>query len=101
MSDSEDKREAADKAFQEQLARLPEQLQARGVPVQCEVCKAGAHFPLDRIIKPHLQQSPWTMQMGGAAIPCGVTLCNNCGHVRLHALGILDLLPPPAEGGQS
>lgn len=33
----------------------------------------------------------------GPAVPCGMMICKNCGHVDFFALGILGLLPQPEQ----
>ena len=36
----------------------------------------------------------WINVLPAPGIPVSAAICNNCGFIRLHALGVLGLLPP-------
>lgn len=43
----------------------------------------------------------WTNILPAPGIPVAVMICNNCGNVRMHALGALDLLPKEEKEGDN
>ena len=74
----------------EQINQVAAVLNTRGAANRCDVCRHTGTMAL----VPETAQVPMSFApnvFGGSAIPCAVTVCNNCGNIRLHALGPLGL----------
>lgn len=67
-------------------------LEAAGVRLPCPRC-GNSNFSLEGYVSLTVQSDPNTINLGGPAIPSVATVCSRCGHVSLHALGALGLLP--------
>ena len=61
-------------------------------PQPCPFCGA-----LNYVTDPEMAMIPVQSSTDGLvigkSIPCGILVCNNCGHVNFFALGALGLLP--------
>ncbi len=68
-------------------------LQSRGVRLPCPRCGSSQFEVLDgyfnQTAQPHLQG----LVIGGPSVPSAVVVCNHCGFMSQHALGVLGLLP--------
>ena len=62
----------------------------------CTRCGNNQLVVLDGFVSPQLQQEPANLYIGIPHIPCAAVACAKCGHINLHALGILGL-PPVQE----
>ena len=80
--------------FSEQLKRtVIERLKGRGVPPEkCPMCRASKWIIGDGFLNQPVQKSFPVFSVGGPTLPCIALLCNNCGFVSLHAVGVLGLL---------
>lgn len=61
--------------------------------LKCPMC-GNNHFIIgDGYFNTFIQDDFKTINMGGSSIPSIPIICNKCGFMSLHALGILGLLP--------
>jgi hypothetical protein len=82
--------------FQE---RLVQTLRERGANSICEVCGKNNWAVIDQAVSIQVTDLSGTWQLPPPQIPSGGLVCNNCGNIRLFALGVLGLLPTvPVEG---
>ena len=82
--------------FQE---RLVQALRDRGANTTCEVCGKNNWAVIDQAVSVQVTDLSGNWQMPPPQIPSGGLVCNNCGNIRLFALGVLGLLPTtPVEG---
>lgn len=59
----------------------------------CPMC-GNHHFTIvDGYFTPTIQKDIQNLQLGGTVMPTVAIVCNNCGFVSSHALGVLGLLP--------
>ena len=58
---------------------------------ECPVCNHNKFTMLDSIF--NLERS----SLKGTTIPAVMIICINCGYIRHHSLGILDLMPDEEE----
>ena len=70
------------------LARLQE----RGVNVTCELCKTNDWIIFDSPLAVIIADPGGGISLPVPQIPAAGLICKNCGNVRLHALGALDLI---------
>lgn len=83
--------------FKDQLlAKLAE----RGARPQCEICEHNNWAVVDQAISVQITDLSGALRIPPPQIPCAGLVCNNCGNLRLFALGALRLLPE-AEGGRT
>lgn len=47
----------------------------------------------DAYIRNELQENLRSVNLGGPSIPAAAIICNNCGFISQHALGVIGLLP--------
>jgi hypothetical protein len=80
--------------FQE---RLLETLRERKARAACEVCLENNWTVLDRPIAV-LISKPGSGLSLGPHIPSAGLVCNNCGNIRMFALGALGLFEPKESG---
>ena len=61
--------------------------------VKCPMC-GNIHFIIaDGYFNTFMQGDLGQTNLGGPSIPSIPVICNNCGFISMHALGILGLLP--------
>lgn len=77
--------------------KLVAALAERGATGTCEVCGKNDWAIADRAISLNLTDLSGSFSIPPAQIPTAGVMCNNCGNVRLFALGALGLLPKPNE----
>lgn len=72
-------------------------LQDKGALRPCPRCTNQKFTLLDGYFNQSIQQELTGMLIGGPAVPSVVLVCNNCGYMSQHALGVLGLMPPGKE----
>lgn len=61
--------------------------------IKCPMC-GNNHFIIgDGYFNSFMQDDFRSLNLGGPSIPSIPVICNNCGFISMHALGILGLLP--------
>jgi len=77
-------------------ARFTEALNSKKASASCISCGSNnwALMPQAAIL------SQWVNVMPAPGIPVCAAICNNCGFLRLHALGVLGLLPQEATSSE-
>lgn len=84
--------------FKEQLLA---KVKSRMKETDCELCRENNWSVLDTAIALNLTDLTGAFRMPPHQIPAGALICNNCGNVRLFALGVLDLLPKGKQGASN
>ena len=83
---------------EEQQRNIIQILNARIGEVPCPMC-GHKHFVLaDGYFLNSIQDNLNSISIGGKNVPAVVIICQNCGFISQHALGMLGLLPPNTEG---
>lgn len=77
--------------------RLLAALAQRGVKSQCECCGQNNWAVVDQAIGLPISDLSGNVVIPSPQIPTGALVCNNCGNVRVFALGALGLLPVPPK----
>jgi len=81
-----------------ELAKLAQALNEKKASAACVSC-ASNNWTL---VPQAALVAQWSKVLPAPGIPVSVAICNNCGFVRMHALGPLGLLPADATptGGE-
>lgn len=75
-----------------QKEEITQILKERGALQNCPRC-GNSHFILvDGFITHYLQPNAIGVTLGGLSMPCVAVVCNNCGFMSEHSLGLLGLL---------
>ncbi len=75
-----------------------EALNKRGATHPCSRCGHNQFSLLDKFSTFSLQDEiGGALRLGGPQVPVAIAVCNNCGAVTAHALGVLGLLPTREE----
>lgn len=77
--------------------RLLAKLSERGMRPQCEICGHNDWAVVDQAVSVQITDLSGGFTIPPPQIPCAGLVCNNCGNLRLFALGALDLLPKAEE----
>jgi hypothetical protein len=80
--------------FQQQVIAA---LNSRGTRAACEVCGQNNWAAVDQPVAINITDLSGNVLIPAPQIPAAALICNNCGNVRLHALGALGLLPVTKE----
>ncbi len=72
---------------------LIQALRDRGANAICEVCTKNNWAVIDQAVSVQVTDLSGSWQMPPPQIPSGGLVCNNCGNIRIFALGVLGLLP--------
>lgn len=72
-------------------------LSSKGVNHPCPRCGNGVFTLVDGYFNEMIQPNANTLNIGGHTIPTVLTVCNRCGYLSQHALGVLGLLPKTNE----
>lgn len=79
--------------------KLVNTLRDRGANSICEICNHNNWAVIDQAVSVQVTDLSGAWRMPPPQIPAGGLVCNNCGNIRLFALGVLGLLPTaPVEG---
>jgi len=71
------------------LSRLAE----RQINPICECCGKNDWAVLDQPVSVQITDLSGTVRIPPPQVPSAGLVCNNCGNIRLFALGVLNLLP--------
>ena len=82
----------------DQKKRIVEALERVGARLPCPRCDAATFTLLDGYFNQPVQTQLGGLVLGGPSVPSVVVVCNKCGYLSQHALGVLGLLPLPTEG---
>lgn len=79
-----------DKEFKEKVVNA---LKERNAVLPCPRCSSQT-WSIGGFFNQALQSPQWQgLVIGGPSIPSVVVICDQCGFLSQHALGVLDLLP--------
>lgn len=79
--------------------QLIQKLKEKGVKGICQLCGKNNWSTVDQAVSLHISDLKGGLVIPPPQIPCAALVCQNCGNVRLLALGALDLLPQ--DGGRA
>mgnify|MGYP003469838618 CR=1 FL=1 len=68
--------------------------------IKCPMCGNNHFIIADGYFNPTMQDDLNNLVLGGPSIPSIAIVCNKCGFISSHALGVLGLLPKHAENSQ-
>ena len=74
------------KALEDKQALLP-----------CPRCHKQKFTLLDGYFNQPIQQNLQNFNLAGPSLPSAVIVCENCGYMSQHALGVLDLIPKKSD----
>ena len=75
-----------------QRQEIVQKLTSKVPDLKCPIC-GNQHFTIvDGYFTFTIQKDLQNIQLGGTTIPTIAIICNNCGFVSSHALGVLGLL---------
>jgi hypothetical protein len=77
----------------ELVAKLDERFNKFSQQLKCPMCGNSQFTLADAYLRHDLQNELNSMSLGGPSIPSIAIICNNCGFISQHAIGILGLLP--------
>lgn len=75
-------------AERDNIARV---LQEKNALQPCPRCGEKQFTLLDGYFNEPIQSKPNNLNIGGQCIPSVVVICNNCGYMSQHALGMLNI----------
>lgn len=78
---------------QEQKQKIVIELGKRLPKMVCPMCSHKKFVLVEGYFNNNLQQDFDSFSIGGSSIPSIAIICENCGFVSQHALGVLGLLP--------
>jgi hypothetical protein len=82
----------------EQKQKIADALNLRKANHPCPRCGNNNFTLLDGYFSQPIQQDLKGIVLGGPSIPSAVVVCNQCGYMSQHALGVLNLLPIKEDG---
>lgn len=77
----------------QQKKEIIEVLDKKGVRLPCPRCGNREFLLVDGYFNQTIQTDLNGLIIGGPSIPTVATVCNNCGYLSQHAIGVLGLLP--------
>ena len=77
----------------DQKKKISEELTKRKHSLTCPMCQNRNFIMADGYFSNIMQPDFGSISIGGPGIPTIAIVCNNCGFVSQHALGVLELLP--------
>jgi predicted RNA-binding Zn-ribbon protein involved in translation (DUF1610 family) len=77
----------------EEKQKIIDKLSEKGANHPCPRCTSKNFTILDGYFAQPIQPSLTNLMFGGPSVPSVVIVCNNCGYMSQHALGMLGLLP--------
>ena len=97
--------QAAPTLSQEEKERIISLIRAKNAPRACPMCASNAWAIADGYFNQAIQSDFKVMRLGSHSIPSIAIICNNCGFIGQHALGVLGLLTqsitPDSTGSDS
>lgn len=72
-------------------------LQEKGAVLPCPRCNNNNFTLLDGYFNQSVQVEPKNLVLGGESVPSVVVVCNKCGYMSQHAIGVLNLIPKEEE----
>lgn len=83
-----------DKMTSEEKQKIIDTLSSKGANQPCPRCGRDKFILMDGYFNQSLQNSvSANLTLGGPSVPSVAIICNNCGFISQHAIGILGLLP--------
>jgi len=79
--------------------KLLEELKKRGAKANCELCDHNNWSVVDQAVAMNITDLSGSFRIPPPQIPSAALICNNCGNVRIFALGVLGLIEQPNKGG--
>jgi len=86
-----------DEQKQKITAILDKKIKEKSGDIKCPMCGNKNFILVDAYLRNELQQDFKTIALGGPAIPSVAIICNNCGFMSQHVLGVLGLNPIEKE----
>lgn len=80
----------------EQKHRIVEALAKVGARLPCPRCGNTNFTLVDGYFNQPVQAELGGLVLGGPSVPSAVVVCNQCGYLAQHAIGVLGLLPESA-----
>ncbi len=78
--------------------KIVDALSKKGANLPCPRCNTKNFTLLDGYFNQTIQQKLTAdLVLGGPSVPSIIVVCNNCGYISQHALGVLGLLPNDEE----
>lgn len=77
---------------QEDRQRIADALRRAHVSARCPMCNNQNFTVLEGYLNHAIQTQVPGMVIGGQSLPVAVVVCNRCGFLSQHALGVLGLL---------
>lgn len=72
---------------------IKQSLEDKHATMPCPRCGNSAFSIGDGFFTLTVQEDLKKFSIGGKSMPVSAVVCNNCGYVSLHAIGVLGLLP--------
>ncbi|PIQ42618.1 MAG: hypothetical protein COV52_02345 [Gammaproteobacteria bacterium CG11_big_fil_rev_8_21_14_0_20_46_22] len=85
----------------EKKQKIVETLNEKKAISPCPRCRNNNFTLMDGYFNQVIQQGVSNIQLSGPAIPSVIVVCNKCGYMSQHALGVLGLMPPKKDGGDN
>ena len=82
---------------QEERNRIVRALNERGANRPCPRCNNNSFSMVPGYFTHFIQQDTTNINLGGPSVPTVVVVCDRCGWLAEHALGVIGLMPPPAS----
>lgn len=84
----------------EDKQKIISKLNSRIGNIKCPMCGNNHFIIVDGYFNPTMQDDLNNLVLGGPSIPSIAIVCNKCGFISSHALGVLGLLPQQTEESQ-
>jgi ribosomal protein S27AE len=78
---------------EEKKKQIIEALDKAGAKLPCPRCGNGSFTLLGGYFNHPIQTGLTGLVIGGPSVPSVVVVCNRCGFISQHALGVLGMLP--------
>jgi hypothetical protein len=78
---------------QEQKQAIVTELGKKVPTLSCPMCKTNKFVLAEGYFNNTMQANFASVALGGPSIPTAAIICENCGFVSQHALGVLGLIP--------